>query len=103
MGPQIVAAGLAMIPLAIGINLLAAAIAQFAHLKWEDLAKGLAGMLKVVGIVGIIFIPVFWAFTGRIEFALLPFFGTLAGVGQGIDLLKEISQARGEANAKNEA
>jgi hypothetical protein len=71
--------------------------------QYEAWSRFLAFMLKVVGIMGIIFIPVFWAITGRIEFALLPFFGTLAGVGQGIDLLKEISQARGEANAKNES
>lgn len=38
--------------------------------------------------------PVFWAVTGRIELAFLPFFGTLAGVGQGLDVLKEISQQK---------
>lgn len=70
--------------------------------KYEAWSRFIAFALKVVGVLGIIFIPVFWAITGRIEFALLPFFGTLAGVGQGIDLLKEISQARGEANAKND-
>jgi hypothetical protein len=34
----------------------------------------------------------FWAATQQIELAFLPFFGTLAGVGQGLDVLKEISQ-----------
>ena len=43
-GPQIIAAGLAMIPLAIGINLLALAMKQLGGMKWEDLAKGLAGV-----------------------------------------------------------
>jgi hypothetical protein len=52
--------------------------------------------LKLVGILGIIFVPMFWALTGRIELAFLPFFGTLAGVGQGLDVLKEISQAKRE-------
>lgn len=50
--------------------------------------------LKLIGIMGIIFVPVFWAITGRIELAFLPFFGTLAGVGQGLDVLKEIHQIR---------
>jgi hypothetical protein len=52
--------------------------------------------LRLVGILGIIFVPMFWALTGRIELAFLPFFGTLAGVGQGLDVLKEISQAKRE-------
>lgn len=51
--------------------------------------------LILIGIAGIIFVPVFWAFTDRVVLAFLPFFGTLAGVGQGLNVLKEISQARG--------
>lgn len=57
----------------------------------------LAFALKVVGIVGIIFVPAFWALTGRVELAFLPFFGGLAGAGVGLDVLKEISQSRGKA------
>lgn len=63
---------------------------------YEKWSRFIAFTLKLVGVLGIIFVPVFWAFTGRIELAFLPFFGTLAGVGQGLDVLKEISQAKGE-------
>lgn len=66
---------------------------------YDSWSRFIAFLLKVVGVVGIIFIPVFWAFTGRVELAFLPFFGTLAGVGQGLDVLREISQSRGEPNA----
>jgi hypothetical protein len=45
----------------------------------------------MVGVLGIIFVTVFWAFTGRIELAFLPFFGTLAGVGEGLTLLREVT------------
>jgi hypothetical protein len=51
--------------------------------------------LILIGIAGIIFVPVFWAITDRVVLAFLPFFATLAGVGQGLNVLKEISQARG--------
>ena len=60
--------------------------------KYDDWSRTLAFSLKLVGILGILFVPVFWMLTGRIELAFLPFFGTLAGVGQGLDVLKEISQ-----------
>jgi hypothetical protein len=65
--------------------------------RYEAWSRVIAFSLKLVGILGIVFVPVFWAFTGRIELAFLPFFGTLAGVGQGLDVLKEISQGRGKA------
>lgn len=67
---------------------------------WSRLA---AFLLKLVGILGIVFVTGFWALTGKIELAFLPFFGTLAGVGQGLDVLKEISQSRGGGDVKNEA
>lgn len=72
---------------------------------YESWSRFIAFLLKVVGVAGIVFVPVFWAITGRIEFAFLPFFGTLAGVGQGLDVLKEISQSKGGGNgeAKNPA
>lgn len=66
---------------------------------YESWSRAVAFALKVIGILGIVFIPVFWAFTDRLELAFLPFFGTLAGVGQGLDVLREISQSKGkEAN-----
>lgn len=63
---------------------------------YETWSRTIAFCLKLVGVLGIIFVPVFWAATGRIELAFLPFFGTLAGVGQGLDVLKEISQGRSD-------
>lgn len=60
--------------------------------RYDSWSRAASFSLKLIGILGIIFIPVFWAVTGRIELAFLPFFGTLAGVGQGLDVLKEISQ-----------
>lgn len=62
--------------------------------QYEAWSRFLAFSLKLIGILGIIFVPVFWALTGRIELAFLPFFGTLAGVGTGLDVLKEISQSK---------
>ena len=70
---------------------------------YEAWSRVIAFTLKLVGIMGIIFVPVFWAFTDRIELAFLPFFGTLAGVGQGLDVLREISQSKGGGSAGNEA
>lgn len=61
---------------------------------YEAWSRAVAFLLKVIGLVGIVFVVVFWAFTFRIELAFLPFFGTLAGVGYGLDILKEISQAK---------
>jgi hypothetical protein len=77
--------------------------------QYEDWSRVVAFTLKLVGVLGIIFVPVFWALTGRVELAFLPFFGTLAGVGQGLDVLREISQnkgltsqGKGEASESNE-
>lgn len=64
--------------------------------QYESWSRTVAFALKLIGVLGIIFIPVFWALTGRIELAFLPFFGTLAGVGLGVDVLKEISQSSKE-------
>lgn len=65
--------------------------------QYEAWSRASAFLLKLVGILGIVFVTVFWAFTGKIELAFLPFFGTLAGVGQGLDVLREISQGRDTA------
>ena len=62
--------------------------------QYEAWSRAAAFSLKLIGVLGIVFVPVFWAITGRIELAFLPFFGTLAGVGQGLDVLKEISQSK---------
>lgn len=58
---------------------------------YEAWSRLVSFFLKLVGVLGICFVVVFWAITQKIELAFLPFFGTLAGVGQGLDVLKEIS------------
>lgn len=70
---------------------------------YESWSRFLAFALKAVGVFGIVFVVAFWAITQRIELAFLPFFGTMAGVGQGLDVLKEISQTRGGRDAPNES
>lgn len=70
---------------------------------YEAWSRAIAFSLKLVGILGIVFVPVFWAFTDRIELAFLPFFGTLAGVGQGLDVLREIQQGRGGRNVPDDS
>lgn len=59
---------------------------------YESWSRFLAFLLKLIGIFGIVFVVVFWAFTQKIELAFLPFFGGMAGIGQGLDVLKEISE-----------
>ena len=71
--------------------------------QYEAWSRAIAFMLKLVGVIGIIFVPLFWAFTDRVELAFLPFFGTLAGVGQGLDVLREIRQVGGGGNGTHEA
>jgi len=68
--------------------------------QYEAWSRAIAFALKLVGVIGIIFVPIFWALTNRVELAFLPFFGTLAGVGQGLDVLREISKAKGEGDGK---
>lgn len=62
---------------------------------YDSWSRALAFSLKVIGVLGIVFVVVFWAITQRIELAFLPFFGTLAGVGVGLDTLRDINAARG--------
>ena len=69
---------------------------------YESWSRTIAFVLKIIGVAGIVFVPVFWAVTDRVELAFLPFFGTLAGVGLGVDVLREISQSRGGGDARNE-
>ena len=62
---------------------------------YESWSRAIGFLLKVVGVLGIVVVVIFWMLTERIELAFLPFFGMLAGVGQGLDILKEISQGKG--------
>jgi tape measure domain-containing protein len=43
-GPNVIAAGVAMIPLATGLSILAGAMKIFATMSWEAMAKGLVGV-----------------------------------------------------------
>jgi hypothetical protein len=67
---------------------------------YDAWSRLIAFLLKLTGVIGIVFVVVFWAFTGRIELAFLPFFGTMAGVGLGMDTLKEINDSRAGAAAQ---
>jgi phage-related protein len=57
--PRLMAIGLALIPMAIGMNLLALAVRQLGTLSWEEMGKGIGGMAVALVAVGsaIIFIP----------------------------------------------
>lgn len=68
---------------------------------YDSWSRAVAFLLQLIGALGIIFVVAFWAITGRIELAFLPFFGTLAGVGTGLGVLKEISQAKGGQKAND--
>lgn len=68
---------------------------------YDSWSRFVALVLKLVGVLGIVFVVSFWALTKRIELAFLPFFGTLAGVGQGLDVLKELSTGRGGGNTRD--
>lgn len=70
---------------------------------YDSWSRATAFFLKLVGVLGIIFVTIFWAFTNRIELGFLPFFGTLAGVGQGLDVLREISQNREGGRTNNDS
>jgi tape measure domain-containing protein len=51
LGPSLVLTAAGLIPLAIGMNLLAVAVMQFGNLSWEELVKGLVGSAgAIVGI-----------------------------------------------------
>lgn len=69
--------------------------------QYEAISRFIALSLKLIGLLGIIFVPAFWALTNRVELAFLPFFGTLAGVGQGLDVLREVKKVGREAKAKD--
>lgn len=49
----IISAGLAMIPMAIGLNILAGAVAIFGTMNWETLAKGLGAIAVALGIIAV--------------------------------------------------
>lgn len=51
--PSMLAAGLAMIPLATGITILGGAVKLFATLSWGEMLKGLVGVLAVLAIISV--------------------------------------------------
>lgn len=55
MGPALIVQGPGLIAVAIALNILALAMKQFASMKWEDLARGIAG---VFGGLAAIAVPV---------------------------------------------
>lgn len=71
--------------------------------QYETWSRLVAFSLTLIGVVGVIFIPVFWALTGRVELAFLPFFGTIAGVGLGGNVLREISSTKAKDGDTNDS
>jgi hypothetical protein len=69
---------------------------------YDAWSRTISFSLKVVGVTGIVFVVIFWALTDRVVLAFLPFFGAMAGVGQGLDVLREISQSRGGESGTSE-
>lgn len=51
-GPTL-AAGLAMIPLAVGLNILAGAVKLFSMMEWGEMGKGLAGIAGALGVIAL--------------------------------------------------
>jgi hypothetical protein len=52
-GPKLIVTGLALIPLAIGLSILAGAMKVFATLSWESMAKGLVGIAGGLTAIGL--------------------------------------------------
>lgn len=61
---------------------------------YESWSRAIALILKVVGVAGIVFVPVFWSITGKVELAFLPFFASLTTAGLGVDVLREIAEGK---------
>lgn len=51
--PSIFLLGIALVPMAIGLDLLAASLVAFGHMKWGTLGKGLAGIASGIIVVGV--------------------------------------------------
>jgi tape measure domain-containing protein len=52
-GPKLIVTGLALIPLAIGLTILAGAMKVFGTLSWESMAKGLVGVAGGLTAIGL--------------------------------------------------
>lgn len=52
--------------------------------------------LRYAGLAGVIFVAVVWLLTNRLEPALLGLFGSMLGLGEGVDALKELSRSRSQ-------
>lgn len=48
----------------------------------------------MLGAVGIIFMTGFWALTGRIEPTLVALFGSLVGISEGANAIRDFSTSR---------
>lgn len=46
----------------------------------------------VIGSVGIVFVTIFWALTGRIEPSLLALFGSLVGISEGVNAVRDLNK-----------
>lgn len=48
----------------------------------------------ILGAVGIVFLTIFWAFTGRIEPSLLALFGSLVGISEGVNAMRDLKNPK---------
>lgn len=103
-GPKIVSAALALIPLAIGLNILAVAVRLFASMSWEELARGLAGAgVAVAGIaMGLSLMPLTLPAIGAglvlVAFAMTMLAGAVGAFGR-MDLKEMVQGLLGVATA----
>lgn len=53
--------------------------------------------LRYGGLVGVLFVAVVWLLTNRLEPALLAMFGSMVGIGEAGDAIRELSTRRESA------
>lgn len=60
----------------------------------ESLLSWFPVALRFTGLAGVLFVAVVWLLTNRLEPALLGLFGSMLGLGEGVDALKELAASR---------
>ena len=60
--------------------------------RYQSLLRLTSLITRWVGLAGLVGTPLFWAITNRLEPSILATFGTMAGIGVGLDVLKDISE-----------
>lgn len=56
--------------------------------------------LRYLGLIGVVFVAVVWLLTNRVEPALLGLFGSMIGIGEGADAVRDLAESnRAATNA----